>query len=231
MALAKTSSDLSNLVSDYLRTHPDFFLSRPETLKHLTLGHTTGKNVASLIELQVERLRQTVQLLEKENHSLRTINENNESLAAKTKQALTILDRCDNDAELFRELQCIARNLFDTDELNLFIFSDQSLSIRQAGIYLEPQDSRLRRMFIELFNRNKPLCDSLQDEYVDTLFGKPNTMQSTLLIPCSTADSSFLFAFGSQNRNVYQQGVALKLLTLIVDRFIFNIREIIQATA
>ncbi|MCG8325727.1 MAG: DUF484 family protein [Thiotrichales bacterium] len=117
----------------------------------------------------------------------------------------------------------------NTGILNIFLFSDIEPAFRQRNIYAEFRDSRLNRMFIELFNRNKPLCDSLQQEYIHMLFGRDENIESTLLIPVVTDEFTLLFALGSRQHNSYRQGFELKLVEFLVRMFVRQFSTMLAA--
>ncbi|NIQ15196.1 MAG: DUF484 family protein, partial [Candidatus Dadabacteria bacterium] len=53
-------------------------------------------------------------------------------------------------------------------------------------------------MFTEIFHRNKPLCGSLQEEHIKTLFGnQENSINSTILIPLQQQKWQGLLVIGS----------------------------------
>jgi uncharacterized protein YigA (DUF484 family) len=82
------------------------------------------------------------------------------------------------------------------------------------------RNAKLKYLFIELLNRGKPLCDSLQDEQVRLLFqAAAGHISSTILIPLRLADAEVLLAIGSQQRNRYSRGFELELLQFLCAMF------------
>ena len=67
-------------VSDYLLTHPDFFIDHPEVLKELQVPHLSG-NAVSLVEKQLILLREQNEQTQKRLHELIEIARQNEELA------------------------------------------------------------------------------------------------------------------------------------------------------
>lgn len=83
-------------------------------------------------------------------------------------------------------------------------------------------------MFIELFNRNKSLCDSLQQEYVTMLFGANEPVRSTALVPHVENNEWYLFALGSDEMNCYRQGFELRLIEFLIAVFRLRLLDIIN---
>lgn len=222
MSLARSTDDIADLVGDYLLKHPDFLNDNPHILENLRLSHATGRNIASLIELQVHRLQESRRYQQQQIDYLHTASEADQQRVTTVQAAaLDILQT--NNGRLHGVLFKHLHNLFNTDHLNIYLFSDQPASSQLPDIQVKPRDCRLQRMFTELFNRNKPLCDSLQQEYITLLFGKTSTVSSTLLLPYTDGDECMLFALGSQRMNVYRQGFELGLTRFLID--IYRIRS------
>lgn len=76
-----------------------------------------------------------------------------------------------------------------------------------------PRSAKLRYMFIELINRNKPLCGSLQDEHIRMLFqAAAGHVNSTLIVPMRHPKWEGLIAMGSHERGRYGRGFELDML-------------------
>lgn len=227
MDLAKTSNDMANLVGDYLLSHPDFLNDHPEILTNLNLTHPTGKNVSSLIERQVDRLREQNRFQQCQIDFLHQAIESEQHITISTLSTTNEIINADSIKELYDQVFRCCKDHHLVSDLNLFLFTDTAISFRQRHIYIDNEDCRLKRMFAELFNRNKSLCDSLQEEYIHMLFGKQNEIESTLLIPFSNSSHSLLLAIGSRQRNAYKQGFELKLLEYLMTVFVQRLNRLI----
>lgn len=92
----------------------------------------------------------------------------------------------------------------------LYTFSDPVLPFAQDGLVCLGRHDRRRALFLQLFHHDRPLCDSLQDEHLQLLFGSSATsVRSTLLIPITQPGWDGLMVLGSTERDRYQQGPAL----------------------
>ncbi|MDT8321603.1 MAG: DUF484 family protein, partial [Xanthomonadales bacterium] len=83
MTDARTSTD--EVIAQHLRENPDFFDRHPEILERLELGHESGV-ATSLIERQVERLRQHNNELDRQLKRLMQIASENERLMSRLHQ-------------------------------------------------------------------------------------------------------------------------------------------------
>jgi uncharacterized protein len=70
-------------VAAFLREHPQFLMQRPDLLSSLTLAHTTGGKTVSLIERQIELMREKNRGLEYKLTTLVRNAQENEAIANK----------------------------------------------------------------------------------------------------------------------------------------------------
>jgi len=83
-------------------------------------------------------------------------------------------------------------------------------------------------MFTEFFYRNKPLCDSLQEEHLAALFGEEiEQIKSTILLPFSNHARRALMALGSYKTDEYAVGFRLELLVLIQQIIIMKLDSLL----
>lgn len=208
--------NVEGLVADHLQRHPDFFLRYPELLLSLEIPHEPGPNVASLVERQVALLRKKMQRLQHdlEQREVRASQERvlMEGLQRSLSKLLVISDPV-------RGYQLLAKFLksdFAADELRVFVFRDGAGMETVPGLKFMARNAKLKYLFIELLNRNKPLCGSLQEEHVRLLFqAAAGHISSTILLPLRLADAEVLVAVGSQEQNRYGRGFELELLQFL----------------
>jgi len=218
------------LVVDYLKAHPDFFREHPDLLRALEIPHVTGEGVASLIERQVSMLRSHCTELEQELSQKRTRAGMQREMLQNV-HALTLkLLRCDDVGSAYAAILGCLRRDYAVNELRMFVFSDAAEPAHLGGIKFMPRTAKLKYMFIELINRNKPLCGSLQDEHIRMLFqGAAGHISSTLIIPLRHATWEGLVAIGSQERGRYGRGFELDMLqhlfAVVAARFAYFIDQ------
>ena len=107
---------------------------------------------------------------------------------------------------------------YGADRTLLFIFGDDEKLTSYPDLKFIKENSKLQFMFTELFHRNKPLCDSLQEEYLRKLFeGEYEQIKSTAIIALDNKDWQGLLVLASHETNRYTQGPELELLVYIKD--------------
>ena len=212
--------DIEGLVADYLQRHPDFFLRYPDLLLDLEIPHVPGPNVASLVERQVSQLRRKIQRLQHEldEREVRTARER--VLMEGLQRTLTRLLVMPDPVRGYQLLAKFLKSDFAADELRVFVFRDDAELQAVTGLKFMARNAKLKYLFIELLNRNKPLCGSLQEEHVRLLFqAAAGHVSSTILIPLRLSDAEVLVAIGSQERNCYGRGFELELLQFLFAMF------------
>ena len=209
----KRAENTAGLVVEYLKTHPEFFRDYPFLLRELSIPHEVGEGVTSLIERQVGMLRTHCTQLQQEL-DLRKTRAGLQRVMLQNLQAATVrILRCNTPAEVYSgTLKSIKRD-FDVDEFRIFIFSDEVEAQVVEGLKILARSTKLKYLFIELLNRNKPLCGSLQDEHIRMLFqAAAGHVNSTLIIPLRHAKWEGLVALGSHERGRYSRGLEVEML-------------------
>lgn len=203
-------------ITDFLDAHPDFFVQRPELLARLNLPHVTGKNVASLIEYQVIRLRQELDDLRNRisrmEYDAGMHNRLSGDVHALALEFLAARDLQDLQNILRRDM----KTYFSADKALLLIFTRARNGKHLAGLKLHDPVSGLCFMFSELFQRGKALCGSLQEEHLRALFGaNGEEIKSTVVLPYTGAGWRALLVLGSHTGNRYSHGPELDLLEFL----------------
>ena len=80
----------ADIVSDYLREHPDFFEQHPDVLRDLKISHV-GDGAVSLVERQVAVLRERNSELRRRFDALISTAEQNETLLAATQEVIAAI--------------------------------------------------------------------------------------------------------------------------------------------
>jgi len=224
MALTKDLPDSPEDIIEYLRNNPDFFVEHTDILTELNIPHNTpGKlassdNVASLIEHQVALLRH-------ENFSLNENLEKSEEdvahqrkLAKDTHDLSLQLMKVDSLQALNDLLSKSLRQYYQAEHFLFLVFKTPIESEDCSDVRFHEANSKLAFMFTELFHHNKPLCDSLQTEHIDALFGTRGdgeSIRSTALIPVQQSDWHGMLALGSKKQDQYCHGFEMDLLNYI----------------
>lgn len=213
MAVNRELTDNLPLIIDYLERNPDIFLDDPTLLSKLNLPHINGRNVSSLIEYQVDHLRQNEQLLKTRINELINSQKHYEELASNVHQQALALMNLSTIETLYDKLFQFLKREYQCAHLMVFLFSEKRPYPDYRNLRFKPIHSKLRYLFSGLYNSNKPLCDSLPAEYIDVLFEKEaSKIKSTVTLPILNDGMPGLFILGSQQYNTYEQGFAINLL-------------------
>lgn len=226
----KTGELSAEIVADYLRRHPHFLNDRPELLSELCIPHQTARGVSSLIERQVANLRQEnqhqrhqIESLTDSQNEIRTLTEQGHDLALNLLKSEQILDVC----ELWHDF--VTRH-YTADAAALFLFLEHTPLPETALLRIRGRYDKLRLMLVELFNRNRPLIDSLQAELIPLMFDRDvDDIHSTILLPMSGRGWDGLLAIGSQQHDRYCRDQAFELLVFLVHITAMRLEQWLQS--
>jgi uncharacterized protein YigA (DUF484 family) len=216
MSTVKPHASLPVEVIDYLDSHPDIFAKHPDLLSGLDFPHATGKNITSLIEYQVIRLRQELDKLRHAISSMEYDSAQHKKLTSNIHALALKLLVSQTPQDLYHILQRELKTYYSADSVLLLIFTGVKNMDNHTGLKFHNSSSKLRFMFLELFHRSQPLCGSLQEEHMQALFGgNSETIISTVLLPCAGDGWQELLVLGSQTENRYCHGPELEFLSFI----------------
>ncbi len=219
-----------DLVVEHLKTHPDFFCDHPALLRDLYIPHEVGAGVASLIERQVLQLRGHCAQLQ-QNIDLRRTRAGLQHALMQSVQCATlkVLRAKDMDAAYATVARCLRQD-YAADEFRVFVFRDETQAASGDGIRFLPRSAKLKYLFIELLNRNKPLCGSLQDEHIRLLFqAADDHVNSTLVVPLRHPEWEGLIAVGSREHGRYGRGFELDMIQHLLAVFGLRLDEFMRA--
>lgn len=215
MTDARTSTD--DVIARHLREHPDFFDRHPDILERLELGHESGV-ATSLIERQVERLRQHNDELDHQLRRLMQIAAENERLMSRLHQLTLKLVSIDSPAEFFSFLIASLRDDFHAEDVSIYLFDRQLAAAAGDDIQgLEADDPALEP-FRGPLERKQTLCGCFNEPKLAFLFGdKGRWIRSAALIPLGDKGSNGLMAIGSSDAARFYPGMGTLFLDLLAD--------------
>jgi len=203
-------------VVDYLQKHPRFFENNLDILSELRLPHPSGTAI-SLIERQVDVLRDNNHKLEQKLNNLIQIARDNDRLNSRIqKMALALLETTALD-EVFYAVQVILRSEFNADTSTLRCFSSpKSSTTLDESSFLE-RDIELEKQFSKFFDKNKPLCGPLDSSQAEFLFGdSADSIISAALVPITSQQEVIgMLAIGSFDINRFHPAMGTIFLTYI----------------
>lgn len=195
-------------VEAYLQSHNEFFVGRSEILELLNLPH--GKRgTISLVERQVEVLRDKNKVLERKLLDLLKVARENEELSSRLHHlALGLLESqgLDGVVASARE-QLLQAFKADFVILNLFPRSDDDTRlhyVRDKGVY---------EHFADVFESRRPRCGGMNEEDVQCLFGElAEQISSAVLVPLVDAEPLGFIAMGSREKARFHPGMGTLFL-------------------
>ena len=204
-------------VADYLAQDPAFFERHPELLELLVLPHSRGGAAVSLIERQVEVLRDKNLALETRLNTLVHVARANEALVGKihklTRRLLTTTDR----QSVINQLRQSLTEDFQLPDSALLLFGLGAVDLaidRFVGV-IDAKDPGLAT-FESLLSHGKPRCGPIRDAQRDFLFGSESShIQSAALLPLGGARPFGLLAIGSPDAKHFNPGMSTEFLAHI----------------
>lgn len=201
-------------VAEFLQKNPGFFDKHINLLAELRLPHHTG-NAVSLIERQVNVLRDTNKKLEQKLNNLIQIARDNDRLNSRTqKLALALLEATSLD-EVYYTLQEILLDDFDANAMSLRVFIEPKETDGLDDIFTD-RNTLTHGVFDKFFATNKPLCGSLNFLQADFLFeDRATKIQSAALIPVCDNECFGMLAIGSEDEKRFHPAMGTVFLTHI----------------
>lgn len=202
-------------VVDYLLSHPEFFEAHAELLGKLKIPHPTGSAV-SLIERQVEVLRQQHRQLERKLVDLIEVARANDTLIERIHRlALALLEGPGLPERLYA-LQEQLRERFGADEVSVFLLHAAPKGADAGPArWLTPDDASLEP-FRETLKSGKPHVGRLRPPQLEFLFGEQaERIASAALVPLGDKGSLGLLAVGSHDMERFSPTLGTAFLTRI----------------
>ena len=203
-------------VVDFLQKHPRFFENNLDILSELRLPHPSGTAI-SLIERQVDVLRDNNHKLEQKLNNLIQIARDNDRLNSRIqKMALALLETTALD-EVFYAVQVILRSEFNADSTTLRCFrSPKETSTLDDSFFID-RDSNFDKLFAKFFEKNKPICGPLESSQINFLFDdNADAIISSALVPITSQQEIIcMLAIGSYDINRFHPAMGTIFLTYI----------------
>lgn len=199
-------------VARYLTDNPDYFLTHPDALAALSLRHQASGQVSSLIERQVQVLREKNEQLSRQLRELLGHARENDALGERLHLfALAMLDSGALD-EALSTARDILRQQFKLDAVVILLKGDKEI-LRGRPECAEPGDRRFEgvlRKFAASANASalparsqagKPLCGvKLDSDTLNYLFGsQAHDIRSCALVLLAGKDTHGVLCLGSSD--------------------------------
>jgi uncharacterized protein YigA (DUF484 family) len=206
-------------VAEYLEAFPEFFERNPALLARLRLPDARGSGTTvSLLEKQVDVLRERNRQLEKRLAEFIDVARGNDELAARIHKLTTRLVHARGIDHVVDAVEASLREDFDVPRCVLVLFrEDESLAARESPfIRLAKRDSAEMRGFETLFASDKPRCGQVRDSQRDYLFGEGAVgVASVALVPLGPGGKHGLLACGAADTQRFNPTVSTDFLARI----------------
>ncbi len=211
----KTS--LKEVVAAYLSSNPDFLEEFPDILEVLELDHRSGA-AASLIERQVEQLRQKNQEVTRQLNRLIHVASENEQLMTRLHKLTLELMSIESRNEFFTHLGNSLLNDFNADILQICLFDKAIATAAGEDVsHIQPDDPVVEQFRPQL-EKDCTVCGRLNEKKLEFLFGtKARWVQSTALVPLGKQGSHGMMAIGSSDPARFYPGMGTLFLDLLAD--------------
>jgi len=207
-------------VTQYLETYPDFFERNGALLAKLRLPHLRESSATvSLVERQVEVLRDRNQALERKLAELLDVARANDALANRIHCLSQRLIRGRTLLETINAVETSLREDFDARNSVLLLFMEQARDLEAAaGRFLKTADPAddVVKTFESLLQSGKPRCGQIRDAQRDYLFGKDSIeIGSVALAPLGAKGVLGLLAIGASDTDRFHPAMSTEFLTRI----------------
>ena len=203
-------------IAEYLDRHPEFFERNLAVLAKLRLPHLRGGTTISLVERQVEVLRERQAASDERLQEFIRVARANDALADKIQQLSRRLLRATSMQATLVAIETGLREDFDAVNSRLVLPGFDAAGIEGVPdrfLRAVPKDEPALKSFETLFNGGKPRCGQVRDIQRDFLFGdEAATVGSVALVPLGDKGSLGLLAVGSADVDRFHPGMSTEFL-------------------
>jgi uncharacterized protein len=200
-------------IASYLQRHPEFFERHQAVLARLRLPHARGGSTISLVERQIEVLRQKQAALEGKLAELVRVARANDAISERLHRFTRRLMRAVPRAEAIARIEAGLREDFDAFHAALVLIGERSDPQAPRFVRAVPADDPNLKSFESLFASGKPRCGQARDSQREFLFGPEGLqMASVALVPLGEKGSVGLLALGSADRDRFHPGMSTEFL-------------------
>ena len=207
-------------VANYLQQHPEFFENHLPLLGKLRLPHARGGAAVSLVERQVEVLRERHAAMEQKLSDYIGAARANDAVADKLHRLTRRLLRTRGRAEAIAALESSLREDFDTRHATLVLVGNHDDIPAQRFVHQIEAVDPVLKSFESLFGSGKPRCGQARDSQREFLFGAEGIdIGSVALVPLGDHGALGVLALGSPDRDRFHPGMATEFLGRLGELF------------
>ena len=223
--LRESTVDEADVVQ-YLQAHADLFERHPQLLLRMRVQHARNGTTISLIERQVDVLREKIRTQDENLASLVRVARDNHALAEKFHALTRRLLRGGTRVEGLEAIATALANDFGVSHSVLALLPPwlpaTSPSAGERPFTRAADDSDpVFRSFESLFSSGKPRCGQARDSQCEYLFGADAIqIRSVALVPvhqAATGKSMGVLGLGSTDRNHFRPDMSTDFLARLGD--------------
>ena len=203
-------------IERYLALNPDFFERHQQLLARMRLPHMRTGSTVSLVERQVEVLRDQKSDADRRLAEFIAVARANDQLADRIHRFTRRLMRAPGAAAALASIEASLREDFEAFHCVLLLTTTiDSLRNVELEPFLRklPADDTNIRTFDALLATGKPRCGQVRDTQRDFLFGPESpSIGSVALVPLGENGAIGLLALGSAERERFHPGMSTEFL-------------------
>jgi uncharacterized protein YigA (DUF484 family) len=202
-------------VARYLQHNPDFFERHQPLLARLRLPHARTGATISLVERQVEVLREKQSGVEQKLAEFVRVARANDAIAEKLQKFTRRLLRARTHEQVLSQVEASLREDFDAFHSTLLLVGKPAADeASQHFVRTVSADDAGLRSFDTLFTSGKPRCGQARDSQRELLFGgDASSIGSVALVPLLEKTAPIgLLALGSTDRDRFHPGMSTEFL-------------------
>lgn len=208
-------------VASYLEACPEFFDRHVDLLARVRLPDTRGGGtMVSLLERQVEVLRERSRQLERKLAEFIEIARDNDTLTARMHRLARRLMAASGRAAIIESLELSLREDFGAEQAILVLreADDGVASLEGRFVRFAAADDAVFRSFTPLLESGRPRCGQLRDSQRQYLFGANSVaVGSAALVPLGAKGEIGLLACGSSSTERFNPGMSTDYLGQIAE--------------
>jgi uncharacterized protein YigA (DUF484 family) len=206
-------------VASYLAATPEFFDRHAQLLAKIRLPDTrSGASTVSLLERQVEVLRERNRELERKVKDFVDVARENDALGTRVLAMARRLIVAKDHASAVAAIESALREEFGAGQSVLVLTAAHAPAGVAESRFLRivPAEAPELRSFDTLFNAGKPRCGQLRDSQREFLFGgDAGEIGSVALVPLGGKGSLGLLACGSHDSHRFNPTMSTEFLAHI----------------
>lgn len=206
-------------IAAYLQHNPDFFERHQTVLLRLRLPHARGTSTISLVERQIEVMREKHAAIESKLAELVTVARGNDAIAEKLHRFTRRLLQAQSRADAVGRIEASLREDFDAFHSVMLLIGEYPDLLPQRFVRAVARDDPGLKSFETLFDAGKPRCGQARDSQRELLFG-PDSAQigSIALVPLAQHGAPLgVLALGSPDRDRFHPGMSTEFLGRMAD--------------